>query len=90
MAQEALNAQAEMNNTDARLFVIGTELLKGQVADGHGKLLSSELSRLGYNVKSIEILPDDGSVQTSMEACLSDTDLIIVTGGPQYKTEFRL
>lgn len=81
MAQEALNAQAEMNNTDARLFVIGTELLKGQVADGHGKLISSELSRLGYNVKSIEILPDDGSVQTSMEACLSDTDLIIVTGG---------
>jgi nicotinamide-nucleotide amidase len=70
-----------MNYTRAALFIIGTELTRGVISDRHGRLISSQLTQLGYRVERIIILPDDGSVSVLLKECVKTCDVLLVTGG---------
>ena len=63
------------------LFVIGTELTRGIIKDSHIPLLTSELTSLGYAVKRAVIVPDDGTIENSLEEACGDSSCILVTGG---------
>lgn len=70
-----------MNYTRAALFIIGTELTRGVISDRHGRLVSSQLTQLGYRVERIIILPDDGTVANHLRECVKTCDVVLVTGG---------
>lgn len=70
-----------MNYTRASLFIIGTELTRGVISDRHGRLISSQLTQLGYKVERIIILPDDGSVARLLKECVKTCDVVLLTGG---------
>ena len=70
-----------MNYTRAALFIIGTELTRGVISDRHGRLISSQLTQLGYRVERIIILPDDGSVANHLKECIKTCDVLLLTGG---------
>lgn len=63
------------------IFVIGSEITRGIIGDEHGKLIAQELTVLGYEVQKIVLVPDDGSLAHMLKECLSNTDIIILTGG---------
>lgn len=68
-------------NNLVSLYVIGTELTRGIISDKHIPLLTTELTHMGYVVKRAEIVPDDGTIEKSLEMGASDSDLLIITGG---------
>jgi nicotinamide-nucleotide amidase len=70
-----------MTYTSAGLFIIGTELTRGVIADKHCQLLASQLTRLGYSVQRMVVIPDDGSIAEVLAECIGSCDLIILTGG---------
>ncbi len=63
------------------LYVIGTELTRGIISDKHTPFLASHLNSLGYEVKRSVIVPDDGTIEKSLELGSRDSDVILVTGG---------
>jgi len=63
------------------LFIIGTELTRGIIKDQHTSFLASEVSKMGYKVLRSVVVPDDGSVESVLEFGLSDSDVLLVTGG---------
>jgi nicotinamide-nucleotide amidase len=63
------------------ICIIGSELVRGIIADAHGKTISSDLTRLGYEVKEIVIVPDDEHIPAILSQLASQADLIITTGG---------
>ncbi|PKL13495.1 MAG: competence/damage-inducible protein A [Spirochaetae bacterium HGW-Spirochaetae-8] len=63
------------------LFIIGTELTRGIIADGHGQLMARELSQIGYHINRIVIVPDDGTLGEVLRQCLQESDIVILTGG---------
>ena len=63
------------------LFIIGTELTRGIIADKHGQLMATELTHLGYHVNRIVIVPDDGTLGDVLRQCLEECDIVILTGG---------
>jgi len=65
----------------ASIFLIGSEITRGVIADAHGRLLAREMTAIGYLVKRIVIVPDDGSVAEILRLALQDSDVIILTGG---------
>ncbi|MBI9093587.1 MAG: nicotinamide-nucleotide amidohydrolase family protein [Sphaerochaeta sp.] len=65
----------------ASLFVIGTELTRGVIADKHCQVVSSQLTQLGYRVERMVIVPDDGTIDSALSACLDTCDVVILTGG---------
>ncbi len=65
----------------ASLFVIGTELTRGVIADKHCQLVSSQLTQLGYRVERMVVVPDDGTIESALRACLDTCDVVILTGG---------
>jgi len=70
-----------MNYRSAGLFIIGTELTRGVIADKHCQLLAHQLTRLGYHVERMVVVPDDGSIETVLLQAIERCDLIILTGG---------
>lgn len=70
-----------MNYQSAGLFIIGTELTRGVIADKHCQLLANQLTRLGYHVERMVVVPDDGSIDTVLRQAIGRCDLIILTGG---------
>ncbi|MDX9914969.1 MAG: nicotinamide-nucleotide amidohydrolase family protein [Sphaerochaeta sp.] len=70
-----------MNYSTAGLFIIGTELTRGVIADKHCQLLAHQLTRLGYHVERMVVVPDDGSIETVLRQAIGRCDLIILTGG---------
>lgn len=70
-----------MTYSNAGLFIIGTELTRGVIADKHCQLLATQLTRLGYHVERMVVVPDDGSIATVLTQALGRCDLIILTGG---------
>ncbi len=70
-----------MNYRSAGLFIIGTELTRGVIADKHCQLLAHQLTRLGYHVERMVVVPDDGSIETVLMQAIERCDLIILTGG---------
>ncbi len=65
----------------ASLFVIGTELTRGVIADKHCQVVSSQLTQLGYRVERMVVVPDDGTIEGELTACIDTSDLVILTGG---------
>jgi len=70
-----------MDYNKVSLFIIGSELTRGVIKDGHGQLVSHELSNLGYEIRRIIIVPDDGNIFSQLNEYIKDSDLIIFTGG---------
>jgi nicotinamide-nucleotide amidase len=63
------------------LFIIGTELTHGIIADKHGQLMARELTQLGYHINRMVIVPDDGTLGEVLHQCLQESDIVILTGG---------
>jgi nicotinamide-nucleotide amidase len=70
-----------MQCSTVSLFIIGTELTRGIIADGHGQLMARELSQIGYHINRIVIVPDDGTLDEVLRQCLQESDIVILTGG---------
>ena len=66
---------------NASLIIIGTELTRGIIQDKHGKLVSKELTDIGIHMSQIVALPDDGSIESVLEALIKKNDILIITGG---------
>lgn len=67
--------------TSVSVFIIGTEITRGIIADKHGQLIAKELSTLGYHVNRVTIVPDDGSIAPLLRDAVNHTDIVILTGG---------
>lgn len=65
----------------ASIYVIGTELTNGTIQDSHIQFLSKNLFLSGYEVKRAVIVPDDGSLEKELSVCISDSDVVLVSGG---------
>ena len=65
----------------ASLFVIGTELTRGVISDKHCPVVSSQLTQLGYRVERMVVVPDDGTIESALRACIDTSDVVILTGG---------
>ncbi|AEC02446.1 nicotinamide-nucleotide amidohydrolase family protein [Parasphaerochaeta coccoides] len=66
---------------NATICIIGTEITRGIITDRHGQHLAAELTRLGYRVNRIVVLPDDGTIEGGLKANLDHSDVVLVTGG---------
>ncbi|MDT4760973.1 nicotinamide-nucleotide amidohydrolase family protein [Sphaerochaeta sp. PS] len=65
----------------ASLFIIGTELTRGVIADKHCQVISSQLTQLGYRVDRMVLVPDDGTIESVLKDCIDNCDVVIITGG---------
>ncbi len=65
----------------ASIFLIGTEITRGVIADAHGRILARELTAIGYDVRRIVIVPDDGSIEEMLLLAQKDSEILILTGG---------
>ena len=66
----------------ATVLTIGDELLIGQVRDTNAAWLGEQLTRTGVVVRRIATVGDDESiVQSELRRSLSESDLVIATGG---------
>lgn len=64
------------------LYIIGTELARGVLQDGHAKFLASELREHGLTVEKIQILPDELYIlQKEISRSLEKDSVVICTGG---------
>jgi nicotinamide-nucleotide amidase len=70
-----------MTYTSAALFIIGTELTRGVIADRHTQVISSQLTQLGYRVDRMVLVPDDGTIGDVLMDCIDNCDLVVMTGG---------
>lgn len=63
------------------ICIIGTEITQGIIADKHGPHLAAEVTRMGYRVERIIMVPDDGSIATVLRENVQEADVILLTGG---------
>jgi nicotinamide-nucleotide amidase len=63
------------------VFVIGTELTRGVIADKHCPVIASQLTRLGYVIDRMVVVPDDGTIDSVLQDCVDSCDVILLTGG---------
>ena len=67
---------------DTSIIAVGTELLFGQVVNSNAAYLSENLNHLGFNVMYHYTVGDnDERLEKTLRQALSDTDLVILTGG---------
>ncbi len=72
MSNETLNVS---------LFIIGTEITRGIIQDKHVATITKELTNLGFHVNRVLIVPDDEKLNEEFLFSLTDSSLVIVTGG---------
>ncbi len=66
----------------AGIVSVGTELLMGEVVDTNASYLASQLPRLGLDLQSIVVLPDDiDSLAQAFGQAWQRFDLVLATGG---------
>ncbi len=65
----------------AAICIIGSELVRGIIQDKHGQIIAADLTRLGYEVQEITIVPDNGAIAEVLKRLVASVDLIITTGG---------
>ncbi|MBL7005953.1 MAG: nicotinamide-nucleotide amidohydrolase family protein [Spirochaetia bacterium] len=70
-----------MRKLTAAVCIIGTELVRGVIQDGHAKLISSEMTALGFSLEQIVIIPDDNGISRFLCDLVGNVDVIITTGG---------
>ena len=65
----------------ASIIALGSEITSGKIQDSHGKFLSSGLSKMGFEVDSIVLIPDDENVGYFIDTRKNKIDILIITGG---------
>ncbi len=71
-----------MHGADARILLVGDELLSGEIEDRNGPFFADRLTDLGFTVKGIRILPDDGEViAAEARDAVARSRLVVVCGG---------
>ncbi len=71
-----------MAEPSAAIFLVGDELLAGEIQDRNGPFLGAELARNGFRVRQMAILPDDAEViRDAVAAAIRHHDLVITCGG---------
>lgn len=67
---------------DVSVVVIGDELLIGQVTDTNSGWIARHLNPLGWNVKSVKVVADEGDeIIKAIEQAFEHTDIVLTTGG---------
>lgn len=68
--------------TKASICTIGDEILIGQIVDTNSAFIASELNKLGIQVKYIFSIGDNKEeIISNLTKCLSESDIVITTGG---------
>ncbi len=71
-----------MNKLTASVFIVGDELLAGDIADRNGPFLAERLTDQGCRVRSIGILPDDTEIiAESIRRAVRADGLVLLCGG---------
>ncbi|MES1247560.1 MAG: molybdopterin-binding protein [Actinomycetota bacterium] len=61
---------------------IGTELLRGEIRNTNGRWLGSELDRLGLNLVTVGVVPDEiGRIAAFLDWARHRHDVVLCTGG---------
>ncbi len=64
------------------IIVIGDELLIGQVTDTNSGWIARHLNPVGWNVKSVKVISDNGNeIKKAIEQAFLETDIVLTTGG---------
>ncbi len=64
------------------IIVIGDELLIGQVTDTNSGWIARHLNPLGWNVKSVKVIADNGKeIFSAIDQAFQQTDIVLTTGG---------
>ena len=67
---------------DVSVIVIGDELLIGQVVDSNSGWIARHLNPIGWNVKSVKVVADDGDeIIRAIDQAFQQTDIVLTTGG---------
>lgn len=67
---------------NAHIISIGTEILIGQTIDTNSVWLASELTKMGFSVDTISVIPDTAkAITTTLKHSLNNADVVITTGG---------
>ncbi|MGN0212146.1 MAG: CinA family nicotinamide mononucleotide deamidase-related protein [Muribaculaceae bacterium] len=67
---------------DVSIIVIGDELLIGQVTDTNSGWIARHLNPLGWNVRSVKVIGDDGNeILNAIDEAFAQTDIVLTTGG---------
>lgn len=71
-----------MNRLTASVLLVGDELLAGEIQDQNGPYLAERLTRLGFHVRHVRLLPDDAAViAAAVREGLRGCGLVAVCGG---------
>jgi len=65
----------------AAVCIIGTELVRGVIQDVHAKLISAEMTALGFSVEQVAIIPDDSGINRVLNDLVGNIDVVFTTGG---------
>lgn len=65
----------------AAIFIVGDELLHGEIEDANGPWLIQQLNRLGVEVRRLCVLPDDPDVIAGAMRRHEDRSYRLLTGG---------
>jgi nicotinamide-nucleotide amidase len=64
------------------IYAIGQEILEGSIVDTNSPYIAKRLTREGYSVNEIKILPDNISyIVDCLENGLNNSDIVITSGG---------
>lgn len=67
---------------DVSVIVIGDELLIGQVVDTNSGWIARHMNPIGWNVKSVKVVSDDGDeIISAIDQAFQQTDIVLTTGG---------
>jgi len=67
--------------SSAMIFIVGDELLHGEIEDVNGPWLLQQLNRRGIDVRRLCLLPDDPGVIAEQIRRHADETYLLVTGG---------
>jgi nicotinamide-nucleotide amidase len=71
-----------MKGMDASVLLVGDELLAGEIQDRNGPYLADQLSRQGFRMRDIRVLPDHvEGIAAAVTEALRDCRLVVVCGG---------
>ncbi len=71
-----------MSGISASVLLIGDELLAGEIEDRNGPYLADQLTRQGFRIREIRLLPDDvEGIAAAVTEVLRDCRLVVVCGG---------
>ena len=64
------------------IFAIGSELLEGSIVDTNSAWLGSRLTKAGFNVEQVRLIPDNRETIVSVfRQALNEYDCVLTTGG---------